>query len=101
MNDSVRLVELIEQVDYGLSLRFKSKWRHRFSENFIQIFQDKMFQSWKSQRPLKLSTLLSAYRKNKYVDTEVFQFLKLIAIEDFYPIVYEDKKFLEMKRTAS
>ena len=101
MNDSVRLAELIEQINYGLSLKFKNKWRHRFSEHFVQIFQNKMYISWKNQRPLKLSALYTAYRKYKYSDAEIAEFLKLIEIEEYYPIVYEDKKYLEMKRTAS
>jgi hypothetical protein len=99
MDNKQELTELIEQINYGLSLRFKEKWRHRFSEHFIQIFQDKMFQSWKNQRPLKLSALMTVYRKNRYSDAEVHEFLRLISIEDYFPVVNLDKKFMEMRKS--
>ena len=52
LDDKVELYEFLEQVNYALSLEFKEKWRHKFSENFINIFQDKLITSLQGQKPI-------------------------------------------------
>ena len=99
MEDSLLLTEFLEHLNYCLSLKFKEKWRYRFSTHFIEIFQEKMLKSLETQRPLKKSSLVTTYtRKHKYSVNEVETFFRLISIEDYYPLVYEDKKYLAMKR---
>tara|TARA_R100001377_G_C3136673_1_gene91226 strand:+ start:138 stop:452 length:315 start_codon:yes stop_codon:yes gene_type:complete len=98
MEDQIILNEFLEQVNYCLSLKFKEKWRYRFSNHFIGIFQEKVLNSLNTQRPLKLSSLTSVYiKKHKYAPSEVREFFRIISIEDYYPLVYEDKKFIEQK----
>ena len=98
MDDSIRLSEFMEQVNYCLSLKFKETWRYRFSTHFIEIFQEKVLKSIETQRPLKLSTLVSAYtKKHKYSIAEVKNFFELIDIQDYYPLIYEDPKYFVMK----
>lgn len=95
------LSEFMEQVNYCLSLKFKEKWRHRFSTSFIEIFQEKVLKSLETQRPLKLSTLVSVYtKKHKYNAQEVKAFFHLISIEEYYPLIYEDDKYIEFKKTS-
>jgi len=101
MDDTIRLSEFMEQVNYCLSLKFKETWRYRFSTHFIEIFQEKVLKSLETQRPLKLSTLVSAYtKKHKYSIKEVRNFFDLVSIEDYYPLVYEDPKYFAMKKEA-
>ena len=101
MDDSIRLSEFMEQVNYCLSLKFKETWRYRFSTHFIEIFQEKVLKSLETQRPLKLSTLVSAYtKKHKYSIKEVRNFFDLVSIEDYYPLVYEDPKYFAMKKDS-
>ena len=98
MDDSIRLSEFMEQVNYCLSLKFKETWRYRFSTHFIEIFQEKVLKSIETQRPLKLSTLVSAYtKKHKYSIAEVKNFFELVGIQDYYPLIYEDPKYFVMK----
>ena len=102
MEDDILLSEFMEQVNYCLSLKFKETWRYRFSTHFIEIFQEKVLKALQTQRPLKLSTLVSAYtKKHKYNIKEVRNFFELVNIEDYYPLVYEDPKYFEMKKTTS
>tara|TARA_R100001082_G_C4268820_1_gene118820 strand:- start:214 stop:540 length:327 start_codon:yes stop_codon:yes gene_type:complete len=102
MEDSIELTEFLEHLNYCLSLKFKEKWRHRFSTHFIEIFQEKVLKSLDTQRPLKKSSLITTYtRKYKYSVSEVENFFRLINVEDYYPIVYEDKKYLEMRKLFS
>mgnify|MGYP003661923642 FL=1 len=99
MSDELVLSEFLEQIDYCLSLKFKEKWRYRFSTHFIEVFQSKVLNSVKTERPLKLSSLLSTYtKKYKYSTAEVVDFFRLISIEEYYPLVYEDKKYMSQKK---
>ena len=101
MNDSTMLKEFMEQVNYCLSLKFKETWRYRFSTHFIDIFQEKVLNALESGRPLKLSTLVSAYtKKHKYSLVEVRTFFELVSIEDYYPLLYEDPKYLQLKKDS-
>ncbi len=102
MDDSIRLSEFMEQINYCLSLKFKETWRFRFSTHFIEIFQEKVLKSLETQRPLKLSTLVSAYtKKHKYSIKEVRNFFELVSIEDYYPLIYEDPKYFVMKAEST
>ena len=92
----------MEQINYCLSLKFKEKWRYRFSTHFIEIFQEKVLKALETQRPLKISTLVSAYtKKHKYSIVEVRNFFDLVSIEEYYPLIYEDPKYFEMKKSFS
>ncbi len=102
MDDSVQLSEFMMQINYCSSLKFKEKWRYRFSTHFIEIFQEKVLKALETQRPLKISTLVSAYtKKHKYSIVEVRNFFDLVSIEEYYPLIYEDPKYFEMKKSFS
>jgi len=99
MTDDLALSELLDQINYCLSLQFKEKWRHRFSSNFIDIFQDRILQGFKSTKAIKLSSILSLFiKKHGYSPIEVFDFFKAIEVEIYYPLIYEDKKFILQKK---
>tara|TARA_R110000751_G_scaffold37052_1_gene90120 strand:+ start:158 stop:460 length:303 start_codon:yes stop_codon:yes gene_type:complete len=92
IDDRVELYEFLEQVNYALSLEFKEKWRHKFSETFINLFQERIIKSLKTQKPVKLSSLKSLYvKKHKYDIKIVEEFLDNIDITLYYPLIYRDK----------
>ena len=96
--ERVELSELIEQVNYALSLKFGEKWRHRFSFNFISIFQTKLLQSLEQEKPVKLSSLVSLYVKKHKYDVEVVKdFFECIDISLYYPLVYRDRTYSSSK----
>ena len=87
--DSIEIKEFLEQVDYALSLEFKDKWRHRFSDHFIAIFQDRLLKSLKEEKPVKKDSLISLYtKKHKYNISEVMCFFDVIDISLYNPIIY-------------
>jgi|TARA_R110002074_G_scaffold211524_1_gene380949 hypothetical protein len=87
--DSIEIKEFLEQVDYALSLEFKEKWRHRFSDHFISIFQSRLLKSLKEEKPVKKDSLISLYtKKHKYNISEVLYFFEVINISLYRPIVY-------------
>jgi|TARA_R100000458_G_scaffold55223_1_gene58996 hypothetical protein len=87
--DSIEMKEFLEQVDYALSLKFKEKWRHRFSSHFIQIFQERLLKAFKDEKPIKKNSLISLYtKKHKYNKNEVLCFFQEIDIALYYPLIY-------------
>ena len=85
------LKELLEQVNYALSDKFKEKWRHRFSTNFVSIFQDRLLKALKTRKPVTRSSIKSLYTKqHKYSPSEVRDFFKLIDLSLYYPLVILD-----------
>jgi len=94
----IQLIEFMDQVDYCLSLRFKEKWRHKYSSHFIRVFQEKVLKSLETQKPVKKSSLYTTYtKKYKYNPDVVFDFFNSIEIGLYYPIVYDDPKFLTIR----
>tara|TARA_R110002167_G_scaffold122779_6_gene301421 strand:+ start:675 stop:953 length:279 start_codon:yes stop_codon:yes gene_type:complete len=87
--DSIEIKEFLEQVDYALSLEFKEKWRHRFSDHFISIFQDRLLKSFREEKPVKKESLISLYtKKHKYNISEVLCFFEEIDIAIYRPMIY-------------
>ena len=96
--ETVELSELLEQVNYALSLKFTEKWRHRFSFNIINVFQTKLLQSLEQEKPIKLSSLVSLYTKKHKYDVEVVKdFFECIDISLYYPLVYRDRTYSSSK----
>jgi hypothetical protein len=90
---NIELLEFFDQLDFCLSLRFKDKWRHRYSEHFINIFQERVLKAVESQKPLKKSTLVIAYtKKHKYDIDIVNDFFDVIDLSLYYPVIYDDRK---------
>ena len=87
--DSIEIKEFLEQVNYALSLEFKEKWRHRFSDHFISIFQDRILKALKEEKPVKRDSMISLYtKKHKYNISEVLFFFEEIEISIYRPIIY-------------
>ena len=53
LDDKVELSEFLEQVNYALSLEFKERWRHKFSETFVTIFQEAIIKAFQNQKPIR------------------------------------------------
>ena len=87
----LEIKELLEQISYALSESFVEKWRHRFSTNFISIFQDRLLKALKTGKPVTLSSFYSLYvNKHKYARSEVEDFFKMIDVSLYKPLVYID-----------
>ena len=92
LDDKIELYEFLEQINFALSLEFKEKWRHKFSENFIGIFQDRIIKALQTQKPIKMSSLRSLYvKKHKYDIAIVNDFFESMDITLYYPLIYRDK----------
>jgi hypothetical protein len=89
MDSNSEINEFLEQVNYALSNKFMEKWRFRFSNNFIGIFQSKLLEALKKEKPISKTSLLTHYvSKHKYARDEVLEFFNLIDISLYYPLIY-------------
>ena len=86
--DDTILLEFLEQVEFALSLRFREKWRYKYSTYFISIFQDRLLKSITDSKPIKKSTLVTLFtKKHKYDKSIVLEFFEDIDIELYYPVI--------------
>ena len=92
-NLNIQISDLLEQVDYALSNKFKEKRRYKHSTVFIEVFQKTLLKALKEQKPVKKSTLTSSYlKKYKYSLYVVEDFYKSIDISLYYPLIVGDIK---------
>jgi hypothetical protein len=83
------LIETLDLINYTLSDRFIDKWRYRFSERFLKLFQTKLLEAIKNQKPLKIQTLFN-YLSTKcgYSKEQVINFFDALDIKEMYsPII--------------
>jgi len=95
---NILIHDFLDQVNYAMSSKFKDKWKHRFSASFISTFQEHLLKALKDQKPIKKSTLISLYTKRlKYSTFTVEDFFKCIDLNLYYPLIYEDRRYLLKK----
>ena len=85
------LIDLIDLLNFTLHEDFVSKWRHKYSEKFITVFQYKLLVSLNKRKPLKTSILSNYFMKKlKYSDEQISNFFESIDISLYHPIVRVD-----------
>jgi hypothetical protein len=87
-NLDIELYEVIDLVNETLKDTFIERWKFRYSEKFLKLFQLKLLSSLEKQKPLKQDKLLTYFTKNcGYSQEQVIDFFKNIDIEIYYPII--------------
>ena len=82
------IIDLVELVDFTLSQKFVDTWRHKYSEKFIRMFQNKLLECFQQQKPIKLKTLITILKKNnKYSEEQINNFFNSIEIDIYRPII--------------
>jgi len=82
------LSDLMELLDFTLSSKFIETWKHKYSEHFIKLFQSKIVESLKKEKPIKINSLVLAMKKNdKYSSDQITNFLKSIDVSLYYPVI--------------
>ena len=90
-NDSKDFIDFIDIVNFTLDDSFLEKWRHKYSEKFITVFQYKLLDSLSKRKPLKTSMLNNYFMKKlKYSDEQVANFFESIDISLYHPIITVD-----------
>ena len=91
-NDSNDLVDLIDLLNFTLHQDFVEKWRYKYSEKFINIFQYKLLESLSKRKPLKRTHLENYFKKKlKYSQDQIDNFFDSIDISIYHPIILKGK----------
>ena len=88
-NIDTDMVDFVDLINTTLSSLFVEKWRHRYSEKFIKLFQFKILDSLSSRKPIKLDNLYTYLTKKcKYSKEQVLDFFETIEIDIYQPLIY-------------
>ncbi len=84
------LVDVLDLINFTLSDKFIDKWKYRFSERFLKLFQTKVLQSIKNQKPLKIQNLYNyLVTKCGYSKEQVLNLFEALDVLEIYkPIIY-------------
>jgi len=85
-NDHVNIVDFIDLIDFTLSKDFIDKWKYKYSERFLKVFQLKIVESLSKKRPIKRSVLTNYFHKKlKYSMDQISNFYDSIDLDLYYP----------------
>lgn len=87
-NIDTELIDLMELIEFTMSIDFLDKWKMKYGERLIRLFQIKILDSLKKQKPLKLNSLCKFLIVDSGFNQEiVINFLNDIDNDLYYPII--------------
>jgi len=82
------LIDLMDTLEYTLSKDFLDKWKYKYGERIIRLFQIKLLDSLKRQKPIKLDSIIKFLVLDSGFSSElVNNFLNDIDYEIYSPII--------------
>lgn len=88
-NTSEELVDFIDLINFTLSNDFLVKWRYKYSERFLKLFQLKILEAMSKGSTIKTSTLYGYLTKTcKYSKALVLNFFEAVDISGYSPMIY-------------
>lgn len=85
----ISLIEFYDLMEYSLSFKFRDKWKDLYSERMVKLFQLKILQSLKNQKPIKKSSLVNYLsNKGRYKKEIIEDFFESIDIELYRPFIF-------------
>jgi hypothetical protein len=87
-NLEIELIDLIDVVDFTLSKDFINKWKMKYGERIIRLFQIKLIDSMKNQKPIKIRNLVKFLVIDSGFNYEIVEnFLLDIDFDVYSPII--------------
>jgi len=87
-NVDTDLIDLMDTLEFTISKNFLDKWKFKYGERLIRLFQIKILDSLKKQKPLKLKYIFKFLVVDSGFNVDVVKnFLKDIDFEIYYPII--------------
>lgn len=82
------LVDFVDLVDFTLHRDFVEKWRYKYSEKFIKLFQLKVLDAMMKRKVIKINSLYNYLTKKcKYAPDQVLNFFETIDISLYDPLI--------------
>ena len=95
-NLDIELIDLMDTIQYTLSNEFLNKWKMKYGERLIRLFQIKILDSLKNQKPLKLKGIFKFLVIDSGFKGEVVKnFFNDVDFEFYNPIISGGLKSLE------
>tara|TARA_Y100000310_G_C20628878_1_gene787494 strand:- start:83 stop:388 length:306 start_codon:yes stop_codon:yes gene_type:complete len=87
-NLDIEIIDFIDLIDNTLSSSFTEKWKHKYSEKFIKLFQLKILTALSNRKPIKIDSLYNYFtKKGRYSPEVVINFFNSIEIELYNPVI--------------
>ena len=84
----IQVLEFYDLIEYTLSFKFRDNWKHLFSERLVKLFQLKILQAMKNQKPIKKSSLINYLsNKGRYKKEVIEDFFQAIDLELYQPFI--------------
>ena len=84
----IQVLEFCDLIEYTLSFKFRDNWKHLFSERLVKLFQLKVLQAMKNQKPIKKSSLINYLsNKGRYKKEVIEDFFQAIDLELYQPFI--------------
>ena len=84
----IQVLEFYDLIEYTLSFKFRDNWKHLFSERLVKLFQLKVLQAMKNQKPIKKSSLINYLsNKGRYKKEVIEDFFQAIDLELYQPFI--------------
>ena len=88
MNIETELIDFTDTLNFTLSIDFLDKWKFKYGERLLRLFQIKILDSLKRQKPLKLEGLAKFFVNDSGYNPDLIRkFFIDIDFEIYFPII--------------
>lgn len=88
MTLETEFIDIVDTLDFTLSKVFIDKWKFKYGERLIRLFQLKIFHSLRKQKPIKLNSLYKFLVNDSGYNPDVVKdFFLDIDFEIYSPII--------------
>jgi len=92
------LIDLMDTLEFTISKDFLNKWKFKYGERLIRLFQIKILDALKKQKPIKLKNLTKFLVVDSGFNLEVVKNFYLdIEFEIYSPIISGNIKSIDIK----
>lgn len=92
-NIDIELIDLMDTLEFTISKDFIDKWKFKYGERLIRLFQVKLLDSLKKQKPLKIKYLTKFLVHDSGFNEDVVKdFYKDIEISNYSPIILANSR---------
>lgn len=92
------LIDLMDTLEFTISKDFLNKWKFKYGERLIRLFQIKILDALKKQKPIKLKNLTKFLVTDSGFNIEVVKNFYLdIEFDIYYPIITGNFKSIDIE----
>lgn len=98
----ILVFDFMDLITFTLSRSFTEKWRFKYGERLIKLFQLKIINSLKSVKNIKLKSLFKYLNKDSgYSEDVIRSFLQDIDYEIYHPVIVGVEDDIKKRSTSN